>query len=109
MTPWGLVLVALAGMVAPFFIAPLIDRNHPSFTAFGLGIGFMLSLAFGTWRLIVTLPRLDSVAASPHGFTYQAFLVVVGTLTAAAIAGALLLAGVAIGGLLDRWLNRPAS
>ena len=109
MTPWGFVMVAIVGLVAPFFIAPIIDRTHPSFTPLGLGVGFVLSLAFGSWRLADTLSRLESVEASSHGFLFQAFLVAVGALTAAAIAGLLLILGIVIGGFLNRRLNRPAS
>jgi hypothetical protein len=109
MTPWGFVMVAIVGLVTPFFIAPLIDRTHPSFTSLGLAMGFVLSLAFGAWRLTDTLSRLDSVEASSHGFLFQAFLVAVGALTAATIAGLLLILGIVIGGLLGRRSNRPAS
>ncbi len=109
MTPWGFVMVAIVGLVTPFFIAPLIDRTHPSFTSLGLALGFVLSLAFGAWRLVDTLTRLDSVGASSHGFAFQAFLVAVGTLTAAAIAGLLLILGLVIGGLVGRRLEGPPS
>ena len=109
MTPWGFVMVAIVGLVAPFFIAPLIDRTHPSFTSRGLATGFALSLAFGAWRLVDTLSRLDSVGASSHGFLYQAFLVAVGSLAAAAIAGLLLVLGVVVGGFFGRRLEKPPS
>lgn len=107
MTPWGFVMVAIVGVAAPFFIAPLIDRNHPSFTTAGLGLGFVLSLAFGAWRLVDTLSGLDSVEASSRGFLFRAFLVAVGSLTAATVAGILLIAGVVLGGLFSRWRNDP--
>lgn len=102
-------MVAIVGLAAPFFIAPLIDRTHPSFTALGLGTGFVLSLTFGTWRLIDTLSRLDAVETSSHGFAFQAFLVAVGSLAAAAVAGILLVLGIVVGGYLDRRLKGRAA
>jgi hypothetical protein len=109
MTPWGLVMVALVGLAAPFFIAPLIDRTHPSFTTLGLGTGFLLSLAFGTWRLIDTLSRLDAVEATSHGFVFQTFLVAVGSLAAAAVAGILLILGIVVGGFFGRRRKGPTT
>ena len=107
MTPWGFVVVSLVGVAAPFFIAPLVDEGHPAFTRFGLGLGLALSLAFGGWRFVDTLARLDTVAATTHGFGFQALLVAIGALAATAIAGILLIAGVAIGGSLSRRFNKP--
>jgi len=109
MTPWGHVMVALAGIAAPFFIAPLVDRTHPAFTSLGLGIGLGLSLAFGAWRLVNTLSRLDSVAPSTSSFAFQAFMVAGLALASVVAAGILLLVGVVIGGVFDRWLHKPAS
>ena len=54
-----------------------------------------------------TLSRLDAVEASSHGFAFQAFLVAVGSLAAAAVAGILLILGIVVGGLLGRWFNKP--
>jgi len=102
-------MVAIVGLAAPFFIAPLIDRSHRSYTPLGLGIGFALSLAFGTWRLIDTLSRLDAVDAGSRGFAFQSFLVAVGSLAATAVAGFLLVLGVVIGGFLGRHLKGPAA
>ena len=109
MTPWGLVVVALAGIAAPFFIAPLLDRSHPAFTPLGLALGLGLSLAFGAWRLVDTLSRLDSVETSPHGFAFRAALVAGFTLGAVAVAGIILMFGVVLGALLGRWLDKPTS
>ncbi len=107
MTPWGFVVVALVGVAAPFFIAPLIDESHPAFTRLGLGLGLALSLAFGAWRFVDTLARLDTVTATTHGFGFQALMVAIGALAATAIAGILLMVGVAIGGTLSRRFNKP--
>ena len=109
MTPWGFVVVALAQIAAPFFIAPIFDRKHPAFTPFGLGLGLALGVAFGTWRLVDTLPRLGSVDSTSHGFLFQALMVAVGTLAATAAAALLLLLGVAIGGLFGRWFRKTAT
>lgn len=102
-------MVAIVGLAAPFFIAPLIDRTHPSFTTLGLWIGFALSLAFGAWRLVDTLSGLDAVEASSHGFAFQAFLVAVGSLAAAAVAGILVILGIFVGGFVGRRLKGPSS